>query len=377
MTEDVAIPSRDDRHETPLLVQLRDQIRRGPPGGLSVQDYMDTCVRTYYGAGRVFGTAGDFVTAPEISQIFGELIGLWCAIVWQQMGRPPAFNLIELGPGRGTMMRDALRALRLVPDCLGAARVHLIEQSQALRGAQADTLAGCGVGLSWPTEISAIDSLPSIVLGNEFVDALPVHQLVWSNGAWHTRCVTQGSAGQLMFTAGQRFGSDPQEAPAPPFVARLSVTAREGDIVEFRQPGDLILGLDRFMKSDIAVLLIDYGHMHSSVGDTLQAVRAHRYEDPLCSPGEADLTAHVDFEELARSLTRRGLTVDPVVTQAAFLASLGISERASRLMTANPAEVNAIEMAVGRLLSPSGMGARFKVLGARGPHLPPLPGLPA
>lgn len=371
------ITGRDDRRETLLLAQLRDDIRRGDASGISVHDYMDACVRTYYGAGRVFGTAGDFVTAPEISQIFGELIGLWCAVAWQQMGRPPVFNLIELGPGRGTMMRDALRALRLVPDCLAAARIQLLEQSHVLRGVQAETLAGCALNVAWPDRLADIAEAPSIVLGNEFVDALPAHQLVWSNGAWHRRCVTLGSAGQLMFTAGQRFGSDPHDPPAPPFVARLSVAAREGDIVEFRQFGDLLLGLDRFIKPGIAVLLIDYGHMLSSVGDTLQAVRAHRYEDPLCSPGEADLTAHVDFEELARSLTRRGLTVDPVVTQAAFLASLGISERASRLMTANPAEVNAIEMAVGRLLSPSGMGARFKVLGARGPHLPPLPGLPA
>jgi NADH dehydrogenase [ubiquinone] 1 alpha subcomplex assembly factor 7 len=373
----VMTSARDDRRETAALAGLHDEIRRGHPGGLSVHDYMATCVRAYYGAGRVFGTAGDFVTAPEISQIFGELIGLWCAVVWQQMGRPPVFNLIELGPGRGTMMRDALRALRLVPDCLAAARIQLLEQSQVLCGVQADTLAGCGANVSWPNDIADIAEAPSIVLGNEFVDALPVHQLVWSNGAWLTRCVALGSDGQLMFTAGHRLGSDPSDPPEPPFVARLSGTAREGDIVEFRQLGVLLLGLDRFIKSGVAVLLVDYGHTHSAIGDTLQAVRAHRHEDPLCSPGEADLTAHVDFEDLARMLTARDLAVERPVTQAAFLASLGISERASRLMTANPAEVNAIEMAVGRLLSPSGMGARFKVLGARSPHLPPLPGLPA
>ena len=370
-------PAYDGRRETPLSRQWRDEFTRGRRGPMSVHDYMAACVRAYYGAGRVFGPAGDFVTAPEISQIFGELIGLWCAVVWQQMGRPRAFNLIELGPGRGTMMSDALRALRRVPDCLAAARVHLIEQSQALRETQAATLAGCSAPVSWPANMAHIRQAPSIVLGNEFVDALPIHQIVWSDGGWRTRCIAFGDDGHLAFTAGHRFGGDPNEPPAPPLVERLSGSARDGDIVEFRGLGNDLSRLDRFRQADVAVLLIDYGHANSAIGDTLQAVRAHRYEDALCAPGEADLTAHVDFEDLARLLSERGFATGPVVTQAAFLASLGVSERAARLMEANPAEANAIEMAVGRLLSPSGMGVRFKVLGARSPHLPPLPGLPA
>ena len=146
---------------------------------------------------------------------------------------------------------------------------------------------------------------------------------------------------------------------------------------ELRRLDGHLSDLDKFIPAGAAVLAIDYGHDISAVGDTLQGVRAHRYEHPLCSPGEADLSAHVDFADLGRQLGARGFAIDRTVTQGAFLSSLGITERASRLMSANPAEANAIEMAVSRLMSPSGMGTRFKVLGARSPQLPPLPGLPA
>ena len=374
---DAMNPMHDDRRETPLLSQLRAGMGLGPRHGMPVHDYMAACVRGYYEAGRVFGPAGDFVTAPEVSQVFGELIGLWCAVVWRQMGRPGALNLIELGPGRGTMMSDALRAMRLLPDCRAAVRVHLVETSAGLREAQAARLSGCGVPVSWAGQIADIDAAPSIVVGNEFVDALPVHQLVWSDGGWRTRCVALNDDGRLAFAAGHPFGAVAGDPPAPPLLERLAGSTREGDIVEFRRLGPQLCNLGRFVQAGLAVLLIDYGHLRGAIGDTLQAVRAHRFEDPLRSPGEADLTAHVDFEDLARVIGARGLAVDPPATQAAFLSALGIVERASRLMTSNPAQANAIEMAVGRLLSPSGMGDRFKVLAARSPHLPPLPGLTA
>ena len=159
--------------------------------------------------------------------------------------------------------------------------------------------------------------------------------------------------------------------------AQLGREARDGDILELRAPAREVIDLARFQTLGVAALVIDYGHAKSAIGDTLQAVRGHLYEHPLTSPGETDLSAHVDFADLGRQIAAVGLTVEPLVTQGAFLAGLGITERASQLMNADPAGANAIEMAVARLLSPSGMGTRFKVLGARSPHLPPLPGWPA
>ena len=371
---------RPDRRETALLDHLRRTIRAAPGGLISVHDYMATCVVRYYGGGSVLGCEGDFTTAPEVSQVFGELIGLWCAVVWRQMGSPSTFNLVELGPGRGTMMRDALRAMRIVPGCLEAARVQLIEPGHSLRAAQAATLAtfrdDLGVHPSWPAGVANIAPAPTIVLGNEYIDALPVHQLVRHGGDWLTRCVKLGLDGHLEFAAGAVPVADGIFNSASQLSHRFSGQAVDGDVLELRELGGDLTALGGFVRHGLALLLIDYGHAPSSLGDTLQAVRRHRFEDPLCSPGEADLTAQVDFADLGHRLTGLGVKVETLATQAAYLSSLGITERASRLMAANPAEANAIEMAVGRLLSPSGMGARFKVLGARSPHLPPLPGFP-
>lgn len=361
-----------------LMTRLQSEIRTSGP--LPVRTYMQRCISHYYARGSAFGREGDFVTAPEISQIFGELLGLWCVVVWQQLGQPSAFNLVELGPGRGTMMRDGLRAMRAVPACLAAVRVHLVEPSAALRARQAETLAKVSGSLStpvtWCSGMPDVPVAPTIVLGNEYVDALPVDQVVWSEGSWLTRCVGL-DAGALTFTCGARFLDEPANRRWRAHLERLAPGARDGDVVELRAPGRDLASLDRFRETGVAVLLIDYGHVASGVGDTLQAVRRHGYHPPLTMPGEADLTTHVDFAVLRLQLEEAGLCVDPPVTQGAFLASLGIVERASRLARANPLEANGIEMAVGRLMSPTGMGHRFKVLGARSPHLPALPGLPA
>jgi NADH dehydrogenase [ubiquinone] 1 alpha subcomplex assembly factor 7 len=356
-----------DRRETTLLAQLRTTIATNPEGRISVHDYMRACVSHYYAGGGVLGRAGDFITAPEISQIFGEVIGLWCTVVWRQMGSPERFNLVELGPGRGTMMRDVLRALRVVPDCLAAAHVHLIEPSASLRRLQAETLATGTARLrlepAWPRDASLLPAAPTIVLGNEYVDALPMQQWARVDGDWWQRCIQVDASGHLEFTVA------PGDEAAPPesLAARLANSARQGDIIEYRDLGADLKALIRLAPHGLAMLLIDYGHTQSAVGDTLQAVRRHAFEPPLAAPGEADLTAQVDFAELGRQLSAAGLTVLEPVTQGAFLSSLGMSERAARLMSANPAEANAIEMAVGRLMSPSGMGARFKVLVAQSP----------
>jgi SAM-dependent MidA family methyltransferase len=363
-----------DRRDTPLLEELRAIIWRDGP--MPVHEYMRRCVEHYYARGEVLGRAGDFVTAPEISQIFGELIGLWCAVVWQQMGSPARFNLIELGPGRGTMLRDMLRALGVVPQCMVAARVHLIEPSEAMQRAQAETLAGCGVPVGWPGAIDSIEAAPSIVVANEYLDTLPVHQLVRQGGEWRIRCAAVDADGRLRFETGPPAGAFAENANVAALLASLAGGRQDGDIIELRPPSDDLRALEGLRAHGAAMLVIDYGHARSGLGDTLQAVRSHGYDDPLASPGEADLTSQVDFAALGRELRAHGWSVDGPTTQAAFLSALGITERAARLMAANPAQANAIEMGVARLMSPSGMGTRFQVVGVRSGGLASLPGLP-
>jgi NADH dehydrogenase [ubiquinone] 1 alpha subcomplex assembly factor 7 len=334
---------------TPLAGELAARIKSNGP--ISVSDYIQACLHDpahgYYRVRHAIGRQGDFITAPEISQIFGELIGLWCAVVWQQMGEPSAVRLIELGPGRGTLMRDALRAARAAE--------------------QRATLAGEPVPISWRRELGTQDAaLPAIVIANEFLDALPLAQFVWRAGRWHERCVGLDTAGRLAFVVGG-------EVPPPAGIANAH---EDGWIFESRAPAfaDLAQQLAGLGPTS-AALFIDYGHAHSALGDTLQAVREHRYEDPLAAPGEADLTAQVDFSAFAAAMRGQGLDCDGPVPQAAFLGQLGISERAARLMGSNPAKAGGIETAVARLMAPSGMGSRFKAIGVRSPGLALLPAL--
>ncbi len=361
------------RRDTPLALKLKDRIRRNGP--ITVAEYMTACLADpehgYYVHRQAIGAAGDFITAPEISQIFGELIGLWAAVVWQQMGRPAQFRLIELGPGRGTLMRDALRALRIVPGIVEAAEVVLVEINEQLRDLQTKALAGSPWRISWSREIPDRAAMPSIVIANEFIDTVPIHQYAMqSDKAWALRHVGLDATDQLCFVM------KPAEARRP------SLDAKPGDI-----RGDGFQAYGSFCRQfadsqPFAGLFLDYGHFSDGIGDTLQAMRAHAYEHPLTSPGEADLTVHVNFEAFAAGAidawSRLGfkLTVDTPVTQAEFLGSLGIMERTSRLMAANPAKAGEIEMGVARLMSPTGMGTRFKAIGLRSPHLPPLPGFP-
>ena len=378
--------------ETPLAAKLKARIRAEGP--ISVRDYMHACLQDaehgYYRGQTAIGKAGDFTTAPEISQIFGELIGLWSAVVWQQMGAPPAFNLVELGPGRGTLMRDLLRASgRAMPAFIKAARVLLIESSATLAAVQRQTLEGTGVPMAWhdavvadplsakiASAISIIDA-PTILIANEYLDAQPIDQLVFDGAAWRQRVVALDAEGNLAFATGEvvtqpEAGSLPASPPEP------------GDILELSSSRGALEGerlAHHAHKGPVAALYIDYGHPETAYGDTLQAVRRHAFEHPLACPGEADLSAQVDFAAFRRDVEqaagRGALVVDGPLTQGAFLASLGISERAARLIASNPALANEIEAGVARLLSPTGMGTRFKVIGVRSRSLPPLPGLPA
>ncbi len=359
------------RATTPLALKLAARVARDGPIGIA--DYMQACLQDpehgYYRRRPAIGSSGDFITAPEISQVFGEIIGLWCAVVWQQMGSPAALRLVELGPGRGTLMLDVLRAARLVPAFRSALRVELIESNAMLEPVQRATLKDEAVPIRWCSGLAA-GTGPVIVIANEFLDTLPVSQWVFRHGAWRRRCVGINSAGALTFVVGL--------ADATLAIPAGLTEPRDGDMYESRAStlapfAAQIAGLG----APLAALFIDYGHPQPGYGDTLQAVAAHRYADPLHAPGENDLTAQVDFTAVAAAMHAGGLATDGPVTQAEFLGRLGIIERASKLMAANPAKAAQVETGIARLIAPGGMGARFQALGVRSPDLPPLPALQA
>lgn len=337
---------------------------------MPVQRYMALCLghprHGYYVTRDPLGRGGDFVTAPEISQMFGELIGLWAASVWMQMGRPPAFVLAELGPGRGTLMADALRATRIVPGFAGACSVVLVETSPVLRARQKEALANSGVAVRHVDDVSGLpEGEPLIVIANEFFDALPIRQFVRSERGWHERCVGLDEDGNLMFGL--------PDAPVPD----VGMAGQPGDIREVCPDGQRIAHdlAVRLAVNGGAALVIDYGHVRSAPGETFQAVRSHAFVDPLTHPGDADLTAHVDFEALALAAKAGGASVLPVLTQGTLLARLGLGERARRLSASAPDRADEIAAAELRLAGRDGgqMGDLFKALCfASG-----LPGAPA
>lgn len=335
---------------------------------MTVADWMAECLldprHGYYATRDPLGAAGDFTTAPEISQVFGELVGLALGQAWLDRGRPAPVRLVELGPGRGTLMADALRALRAVPGVLDAASVHLVEASPALREVQARALAGHAP--AWADRLEDAPEGFTLLVANEFLDALPVRQFVRDGAAWRER-VVGAREGRLAF------GLSPPLSPG--FLAeRLGDTA-EGEVVEWRPAVPPLMAEveRRLLAHGGAALLIDYGGWRSR-GDTLQAVRGHAYADPLEAPGEADLTAHVDFEAVARAAP--GLRASGLTTQGAFLERLGATARAQALARGLDGEALAAAAAAHRRLThPDEMGALFKALGLARPGEPPLPGL--
>lgn len=367
MSADPAAPA-----PTPLAQKLAALIARAGPW--SVNEYMQACLLDpeygYYRQHDAIGRGGDFVTAPEISQVFGELLGLWCAVVWQQMGSPQPVRLIELGPGRGTLMRDTLRAARAVPAFYNALQICLVETNTTFVEQQRTALQAETVPIAWSSALNADGArMPAIVIANEFLDALPIAQWVLREGQWRARCIGVTPDGRLCFVDGP---ANP-ELRLPPEIA---ATAREGDVFETRGPVlESWAAQLAAVTEPLAALFIDYGHATPVFGDTLQAVRAHRYTDPLTAPGETDLTAHVDFSAVAQAMRRRGLACDGPCAQAEFLGVLGIAARASRLMSANPERAGEIEGAIARLMAPGGMGTRFKAIGVRSSSVAPLPGL--
>ena len=299
----------------------------------------------------------DFTTAPEISQIFGELIGAWAAVVWRQMGAPAQFNLIEAGPGRGTLMADALRALvRVAPEFVAGASVHLIENSARLRAEQARRLPGA----VWHDDLATVPDGPAIVIANEFLDALPIRQFVRNADGWAERHVVNG-----------RFVALPAEA--------LPRQAPVGALVEIGEAGQgwVAMLAARLVRDGGAALILDYGTAQSLPGESLQALRAGRPADPLADPGHADLTAHVDFAALARVAEEAGAAAYGPVGQGTFLARLGLGERTARLAAARPDRADALRDAAARLSAPARMGTLFKALCLTHPDAPEPPGLSA
>lgn len=361
------------QHRTPLALKLKERIRREGP--LPVFEYMRACLddpeHGYYRGRPAIGAGGDFTTAPEISQTFGELIGIWAAVAWRAMGAPAKVHLIELGPGRGTMMSDALRAARIVPGFLEAVHVGLVESNELLRDAQRQALAKAQVPITWHETLAPEigGDTAAIVLANEFLDALPIRQFIFTQGHWRERCVGLADQDHFVFVAGDIADPGPLLDGQPP---------GEGDILEHR-PGsaDVADTLRNWSGHPLAALFIDYGHVQTAFGDTLQAVSQHRYASPFARPGEMDLTAHVDFAAFARECRNRGLAVDGPITQTEFLLGLGLAERGAKLMSsARPDQISLIEAGVQRISDPGGMGGRFKVMSVRSASVPVLPPFP-
>lgn len=336
-------------------------------GPMTVAEWMAECLLDpaggYYATRDPLGAAGDFTTAPEISQVFGELIGLCLAQAWIDRGRPSPVRLVELGPGRGTLMADALRAARAtgLPE---AATLHLVEASPALRAVQAETLAAHAP--AWHAGLEEVPEGPVLLVANEFLDALPVRQFVRDGAAWRERMVTARDGAPA-------FGLSPPVAPDG--LSHRLRDVPEGAVVECRPAAEPLMAEveRRIAAAGGAALVIDYGGWRS-LGDTLQAVRSHAPADPLEAPGEADLTAHVDFEAVARAAPR--LAASAMTPQWAFLERLGATERARRLARGlEGAELEAAVAAHRRLTHPDEMGTLFKAMGLWRPGDPPLAGL--
>jgi SAM-dependent MidA family methyltransferase len=341
-------------------------------GPIPVSHYMSLCLghpqHGYYITRDPLGAAGDFITAPEVSQMFGELIGIWCAETWRMMGAPNPVHLVELGPGRGTLMSDLLNAAKIVPEFSAALTLHLVETSPALADVQRATLARFGDEIQWHRSVETVPDGALIAVANEFVDALPVNQLVKTESGWHERKVGIES-GRLVFAA------DPTPLPGFDSGSRQD-RAAAGAVFEWRDLAPVRELSRRIVAHGGAALMIDYGHSRSGFGDTLQAVRAHRVSDPLESTGQADLTAHVDFEQLAEAGAQFGAHVFGPVTQGQFLRALGIELRADKLKDGKDADTaQSVDEAVSRLTAPSpGMGELFKVLALAHPDMQPPPG---
>ncbi len=347
-----------------LEQRLRERIAEDGP--LSVADYMTACLHDpqdgYYAIRPRIGAEGDFVTAPLVSQMFGELIGLWAVAYWGGLGAPERFRLVEVGPGDGTLMDDALRAARLDPAFLQAAELVLVEPSRPLRELQARRLANAPLEPRWVGGMEGLDEdLPIILIANEVLDCLPTRQFVRTDHGWAERCVGLDDRGALSFGL-------------TPATVEIALPAQPGEVIEVspaqaafgRRLGELI------GAATGAALLIDYGRGRPEPGDTLQALRLHAKVDPLAEPGHADLTVWADFPTVLASALQGGADVTATTAQGDFLRALGIEARTEALVAANPAREKILRRQLARLTDADQMGELFKAAAVFAPnHLVP------
>ncbi|TDI62797.1 MAG: class I SAM-dependent methyltransferase [Alphaproteobacteria bacterium] len=349
---------------------------------MSVADFMASALHHplygYYSKRDPLGRGGDFTTAPEVSQMFGELIGVWCVQSWRHMGAPDPFILAELGPGRATLLADLLRAAKVEPGFLSAARIHLVELNDTLKEKQRRTLSDIAalgdINVEWHDHFHDLPAGPLLLIANEFFDCLPIRQFVRTARGWCERCIDINREG------GFRFVVAPDPLASDRLIPSAVRGAAQGSLVEI---GAAAMAL----MTDIALrlrhdpgraLIIDYGHQQSAVGDTLQAVKNHAYHDVLSDPGEVDVTAHVDFDALRRAALAQHVTVTGPISQGDFFTALGIHARAESLAkNATALEKTDIASALKRLCAPDQMGALFKVLAISSPGLAAPPAMGA
>lgn len=344
-----------------LRKRLIEHIKENGP--MTVAEYMAACLYDpqdgYYATRPNIGGAGaDFLTAPEASQMFGELIGLWCAHEWDTLGQP-AFNLIELGPGRGTLMQDMLRATQRIEGFRDSSNIVFVETSAPLRDEQADRVPEA----EWAVRLEDAPPGPSLIVANEFLDCFPIRQFFFGEDGWHEKLVGLDEADQLIFGL-----SSPLPAPESEDevgVVREIAPALESFMYELER---------RLHEAPGRALFIDYGYVRADGADTLQALMNHKKVDPIGAPGEADLTAHVDFARVAQLAEAAGLQVHGPMTQGGFLAALGLEMRAEALAKANPKHAERLAREVKRLSAADEMGALFKVICISSPNLPPPAG---
>ena len=346
-----------------LADRLKAQIRLNGP--MTVADYMTACLHDpqggYYATRPRLGAEGDFITAPLVSQMFGELIGLWAGETWSRMGRPPRLILAEVGPGDGTLMADALRALRLLPEMLAAAELWLMEPSLPLRARQTEALAGAAVTPAWADSLAGLpQDAPLILIANEVLDCLPVRQFVRAEQGWAERLVGLGEAGELAFGLARR----PLEQVLP--------EASLGAVVEVSAAQEAFAAeiARRVVRQGGAALLIDYGRAEPGFGDTLQALQGHEKLGALATPGEADLTVHADFPAVLAAARAEGAQT-ALVSQRELLLRLGAAERASALARARPDQADRVFRQLDRLIGEDQMGELFKAACLHAPGLQP------
>jgi SAM-dependent MidA family methyltransferase len=343
-------------------------------GPISIAEFMTIALHDpkagYYATRDPFGAAGDFVTSPEISQMFGEFLGLWCVQVWHDQGKPARKRLVELGAGRGTLMADALRAARVAPEFLEGLEIVLIEASPILRDMQRENLKTWGDKIRWADQFDdSLGDRPLFLLANEFFDALPIRQYVNGARGWSERMVTVDANGALDFALSPVPAADTIIPPDRTF-------APDGGVYEV-SPSSLALveEIARVVAHQGGgALIVDYGYDKPGFGETLQAVADHEFADVLADLGEGDLSAHVDFPALTACARNAGAEVFGPIGQGDFLEDLGLVHRAEHLRVKNPDVAEQIWKAVTRLVAPEEMGTLFKALAIMPKNAPKPPG---